>query len=451
MARRALGLAVVLLVCMAGPAGAQEHMTTSELEARFGTFMSLYTIAAGSGDYDTAETHWNVMREAARTLVGRGLTRYASYDRPMDRPDARPRVTPVVPDPPPTPEPARPVTVQIAPELEIEVDAGCYEPVVVGVDESQTGFEEDLTEIELVVYARLLDRNGVPVATDSLAIEPNVDGAEVHIQSLSEFTVTLVTQGFENLRVAMDLVLDGPCLVVDPVVVGLGTLYPGTEAYSSFAVANTCDAPLEMTMPTGPELTFDVRDCSGGTTNLGSAVQGDDQRALLGPDARCEIRVTWRPEAPDVLNSSHVISTDEDLPLDCWPNVRVVGTSSDCLMAQPRELRFDRKVFDVGTTGGLAIELSNACTDREVTIEGFQITGPHQNDFRLGTVRYDGASDQGGATVLHPEGVIRALMEFTPSGDGFRVATYTFWIADPDTPAVRIPMTGLAEDPAGAP
>ncbi len=388
MGRTAFWLAMGLIVCVAASAAAQEHMTRSELESRFSMFENRYARAVSAGDYDAAERYWNVMREAARTLTSRGVSGYASYDRPMSRPGARPRVTPAVPEPPPTPVPPRPeapVSVEIAPDLEIAVDAECYEPVVVGIAERQTGLEEDLTEIELEVHGRIVDRSGTRVEPVRLKIRPNVADAEVLMPNTSEFVVTLTTQGFENLQVPMDLVVTGRCIVVDPPEVSLGTVLPGEKASADFTVANTCDEPIEIVMLSGENPVFEVQDCSGGPTNLGSAVRGDDQRATLGPWARCALRVTWASDTPAVVNRSYYIGTDEGLPLDCLPSLRVMGTASDVLLVTPRELLYPG-VTAVGASREIAFNVFNRSEDREVTIRGLQTYGPAENDFTLTAV-----------------------------------------------------------------
>ncbi|MEX1309472.1 MAG: hypothetical protein AB1Z65_03550, partial [Candidatus Sulfomarinibacteraceae bacterium] len=238
-----LTMALALVVCVAGTSLAQENLSIGELESRFSNYSQKWERAISAGDYDAAEREWAVMREAARTLVSKGKTSYASWDRPMtrpDRPQSRPSGTPI-PEPTPTPiDDEVPVTVQIAEGLEFAVDAQCYESVVVGIDESQTGLQSDLTEVRLIVEARLFDRTGAPLETDGLSVESNTSEGEVILQGLNGFQFIMVTQGFENLAVPMDIMLDGPCLAVDPPVVGLGTLTPGSEASAQFAIENTC-------------------------------------------------------------------------------------------------------------------------------------------------------------------------------------------------------------------
>jgi hypothetical protein len=451
MSYRSLAVALALLVCVTGSSLAQEQLSIGELEVRFNDYSRKWERAIMSGDYDAAEREWAVMRQAARTLVSKGRADYASWDRSMtrpDRPQSQPSGTPV-PEPTPTSmDDDVPITVQIAEDLEIEVFGPC-DTTAVEIDERQTGLESELTEIELIVDARIFDRSGAPYETDDLGFAHNHPDGTLTVQNGKGFQFRMVTQGFENLAVPVDIMLDGPCLAVDPPVVALGTLTPGSEASASFSIENTCDEPLEVTMPSPGDVTFDVRDCGGGPTNLGSAAEGGGQHALLGPSARCTVRVKWNPTTRKALNYTEIIETDEGLPLDCLPDVRVVGTSSDILVVTPAEFRFDG-VTSLGTTNTLSYSVRNTSEDRTVAIHGFQIYGGQEHDFRLGRVTLDGARfvGQGPAErlVLEPGGGFRATIEFTPMYDGVRRAIYAIWIDDPDVNAVRLPMSGLAEN-----
>jgi hypothetical protein len=457
MRKISLTVALAMVVCAAGTSLAQEHLQVDQLEEQFSLYSQKWERAMSAGDYDAAEREWAAMRKTARTLVSKGETSYASWDRPMtrpDRPQSQPNGTPI-PQPTPTSmDDDVPMTVLIGDGLQLEIDAGCYEPVLIDIDESQTGLESDLTDVRLIVEARLFDRNGAPIETDGLGIEPNTSDGEVIFQGFNGFQFIMVTQGFENLSVPMDIMLDGPCLVVDPPVVGLGALTPGSEATAQFAIENTCDEPLEVTMPSPGEVAFEVRDCGGGPTMLGSAIEGGGQNALLGPSARCTVGVTWNPTTQEVLNHTEILETDEDLPLDCRPDVRVVGTSSDILVVTPAELRF-AGVTTVGAIDAVGYSVRNTSEDRTVAIQGFQIYGGQENDFRLGKVTLDGArfAGQGQAErlVLEPGSGYSATIEFAPMYDGVRRAIYAIWIDDPDVSAVRIPMSGLAELRGGNP
>lgn len=457
MKKISLTVVLALVVCAAGTSLAQEHLSIGQLEAQFSQYSQKWERAISAGDYDTAEREWAAMRNIARTLVSKGRSDYASWDRPMSRPDRPPSQPSGTPIPEPTPtsmDDDVPVTVLIAEDLELAIDAQCYEPVVIGIDERQTGLESDLTDVRLIVEARLFDRTGAPLETDALGIEPNTSEGEMVFQGHSGFQFIMVTQGFENLSVPMDIMLDGPCLAVDPPVVGLGTVTPGSEATVQVSIENTCDEPLEVTIPSPGEVTFEVRDCGGGPTNLGSAVEGGGQHALLGPSARCTVRVTWHPTTQQVLNYTEILRTDEDLPLDCQPDLRVVGTSSDILVVTPAELRFDG-VTSTGASKSMGYSVRNTSEDRTVAIQGFQIYGGQEHDFSLGKVTLEGArfvgQGQAERLVLEPGGGYSATIEFAPMYDGVRRAIYAIWIDDPDVSGVRIPMSGLAETGGGNP
>jgi len=449
MRRRVFQIAFVLIVCTSWPSIGQAQ-SDSALIAKFNNHNQAYATAISTGDYDTAQQHWDLMRPVARELVSRGHSNYAGYDREMVRPGGSQQLgTGQDPSDPPEPEqqPVQPITFLVIDELEIEVEANCHESTVILLNETQTGFEEDLVDIEVVVHARLFDHHGNLLETAYFSAGSNIEEERVDFLGMHEFKLSFPAEGFADIYLPIDVQLKGPCLSIEPLLVGLGTTRAPGITFQTFTIANTCDEPLEVEIPFGDKETdFKAGDCSGGPTSLGSAVQGGGRKAMLGPGARCEVSVIWTPESEGLLNRSYSIKTDEDLPINCYKEVRVVGAASLGISVSPREVRFE-EVTRVGDTTSARLIIRNQSSDQNLILVSDHITGRDAGAFSHWVDTFEGGYEKDKTLVLEPGGVCSNLVEFAPKSDGEKWAELEIRSTDPVVSVVRIPLSGLAENP----
>ncbi len=168
--------------------------------------------------------------------------------------------------------------------------------------------------------------------------------------------------------------------------------------------------------------------------------------ALLGPGARCKVSATWKPESEGLLNRSYSITTDEDLPERCQKQVRLVGAASLGISVSPREVRFEQ-ITRVGDPVRARLIIRNQSPDQNLILVSDDITGRDAGAFSHWVDFFEGGYEQNKTLVLEPGGVSYNLVEFAPQSDGIKRAELEIRSTDPVVPVVRIPLSGLAENP----
>lgn len=348
----------------------------------------------------------------------------------------------------------QPVTVDISDTVEVTAD--CCEPVEMSIDESQTDYPDGLTQVDVTVHGRVFDPNGVPI--NGAVVRAVGTGRSTTTDPQGKYSLTYFAQGFGPVDVPHDFELVCSCIMVDPTMVGIGTILPDEDRATYFSVSNSCEKPIEVTMPGPPQgqssrpdgLSFKIEDCSGGHSSFGSAVQGGGQQATVGPGGRCSVQVRWRPGQETPLDRTIGIPTSAAPSASCRPKVRVVGAAAWSLLVAPRELRFE-EVLGVGDRQSRQVTISNL-SQHTVTVAGLDVDSPHDTDFMATiTSLSNGQNAPGGAVRLAPDGLMRVDVEFAPVGDGVRLSSLIIRTDDPNVKQILVPMSGLAEYRGGIP
>lgn len=453
MRRCVLQLVFVLIGCMAWVSTA-DAQSNGALIARFNTHSQNYATAISSGNIDSAQTSWDLMRPLARELVKRGLNQYAQYDREMVRPGETSNHGTGrydIEDEGVDEDLVEPITFVVVDQLEIEVSADGYRGTVVVVNEEQTGFEDELTEIDVTIRGRVTDQHGNALQTTYLGLGVDYPDSDFEWVGEDEFEITFLAEGFSPVELTADVRLGRCCLSIVKHTVGLGSIRPGSVAKQTFAISNTCDEPLDVAMPSGgSSLSFKIRDCGGGTSNMGSVVDGLGANAMLGPDARCEVEAVWAPSSEKALLDSFSIENSIDLQPVCKTSFEVVGVSSFGVLVIPSEIRFE-DVVRVGDSVHAEFVLTNQSSSHSVVLSNPAFTGKHGGDFAQGVIGHQGGTVQNGILELAPGGFFRGSVSFVPVADGRRRAVLDILTSDPMVPHLRIPVSGLAESASVSP
>lgn len=459
MGRFELRLAVIVGLCVLLPVGvlAQEAKIveskgTTEKIAYLTSWKNRYVDALTRQDFNAASQAWEKVREAARWLVQNGLPQYAEDDRPMpwpwggstpggggggqSQPDSTSEGSPL------------PITVDIFDRLVVET--GCCEPAELSIDESQTGFPEGLTTVDVTIHGRVVDQTGAPVDNATVRLAEAKRTASTNPRG--EFSLTFFTQGFDPVDLEGGVTLVCSCISIEPVEVGFATILPTDTAHNDFSIYNSCDTPVEVTMPSKTQhgLSLEVEDCSGGHSSFGSAVDGPGKQASLGPGARCTIKVTWEPGQEMMLDQRVAIPNTASPASKCNPKVRIVGAAGPGIHVYPRELRYDG-VVAVGDTTSLEMNIINP-TQSDITVQGIYFEGPHDADFTA-TITYLSNAQHGasGDVLLRPGGDCLVRVDYSPQEDGVRLGTLILRSTDAVAPRILVPLSGLAEYRVGPP
>jgi hypothetical protein len=313
------------------------------------------------------------------------------------------------------------------------------------VNRTVSGDASQLTTVVVTITGTVTDPAGRPLSGVSVQLEST--GLVTNTDQYGDYSLSLVHQGFSDVDIVVDTVLHPRCLRVDPGIASLGTVRFARNDGMKIAVANTCatqDLEVSFTDDGMPFL-LEVSHCSA-PQGQGLIWSSESTTMILGPGSSCQLKLSIEPTRYGHFEETFVV-TGSDLPSIPIP-IRAMATVTDSVQVGTGNVMIGGTTT-VGATTPWMVTVKNLMSSGSLDITSVHVVGLHASEFDASIAAAPNlpppAPGQAPATAvrLAPGDQAAVGVDFTPAGPGTRRGFLVIQTSDPDTPVIRVPVSGL--------
>jgi hypothetical protein len=302
-----------------------------------------------------------------------------------------------------------------------------------------------LTTVLVTVTGQVTDPSGTPLSGVSIQLQRS--GFVASTNAFGEYSITFTHPGFSDVDIVVDVVLQPRCLQVGPRIASLGTVPFARNDGMNIAVENACtnrDLEVEFT-DNGLPFFIGVSHCSA-PQGQGVAWNPGSTRMILGPGSSCQLELGLEPTTYGHFETTFVV-TGSDLPSIPIP-IRAMATVTDSVRIGQADVTIGGTT-SVGATTPWMVTLANLDDRNPVHVTSVRVVGLHASEFDASIAVAPNlpppAPGQAPATAvqLAPGTECGIGIDFTPSAPGTRRGFLVIQTSDPDTPEIRVPVSGI--------